>query len=104
MLALALMLATDAVNRQVLELVIMALPALGVGIALGLLLFGRVPDAGFRRAVLVLLLATSAGLVAKPTPARNSASQNAEPLRTTVPSASASSGEEPFTCFSGSRC
>ena len=71
-LALTLMFATGVVSGEVFALVVMALPALAVGITAGLLLFGRVPDAGFRRAVLILLLATSAGLIARPSPARTS--------------------------------
>jgi uncharacterized membrane protein YfcA len=48
-------------NETVGRLVTLALPALAVGIAVGLVLFGRVPDAGFRRAVLMLLLVTGIG-------------------------------------------
>jgi uncharacterized membrane protein YfcA len=61
LLAVALLAASGAVTLAVLGLVLMALPALAAGIVLGLALFGRVPDAGFRRVVLILLLATGAG-------------------------------------------
>jgi uncharacterized membrane protein YfcA len=60
------LLATGAVDGKAFALLAMALPSLAVGVAIGLMLFGRVPEAGFRRAVLILLLATSAGLIVKP--------------------------------------
>jgi len=64
-LALCLMAASGALQWRVVELAVTALPALAAGIMIGLFLFGRVPDVGFRRVVLVLLLATSAGIIAK---------------------------------------
>jgi uncharacterized protein len=66
LLALTLMVATGAVTEKVLSVVTYALPALGAGIAVGLALFGRVPEVGFRRAVLFLLLATGGALAARP--------------------------------------
>ena len=66
LLAFTLMVASGAVNEKVVRVVIWALPALGAGIAVGLALFGRVPDVGFRRAVLFLLLATGVALAAGP--------------------------------------
>src|SRR5688572_22221626 len=54
--SLAVMAAQGGLGPEVTELVVRAVPALGVGIGVGLILFGRVPDAGFRRVVLLLLL------------------------------------------------
>ena len=64
-LALLLMGMNGHLNGEVAELVIKAMPALALGIAAGLFLFGRVPEAGFRRAVLMLLLATGLALAGK---------------------------------------
>jgi uncharacterized membrane protein YfcA len=61
LLALAMLAATGGIDRTTLGLAANALPTLVAGTVLGLLLFRRVPDAGFRRAVLVTLLVTGAG-------------------------------------------
>ena len=66
MLALMLMGLHGDINAPVIGLVTLALPAIAIGVAAGLVLFGRVPDAGFRRAVLGLLLATGLALAAQP--------------------------------------
>ncbi len=57
-LALALFLAHGDIGQEVVDDLLLALPALAAGVMVGLVLFGRVPDAQFRRAVLVLLLVT----------------------------------------------
>jgi uncharacterized protein len=66
LLALTLMAIHGDISGEVAGLVTRALPALGAGVMVGLLLFGRMPDAGFRRAVLLLLLATGFALAAQP--------------------------------------
>jgi uncharacterized membrane protein YfcA len=81
LLALALLVATGSVGEDALALVAMSLPAVAAGITIGLLLFGRVPDAAFRRAVLIVLLATSAGLIAKPGAARTTDAQTLDQQR-----------------------
>ena len=65
-LALTLMVLHGDIDAGIGDLVVTALPGLVVGVAAGLLLYGRVPDAGFRRAVLFLLLTTGLGLAARP--------------------------------------
>jgi uncharacterized protein len=103
-LALTLMVATGAVDREVVGLVAMAVPALAAGIAIGLMLFGRVPDAGFRRAVLILLLVTSAGLMVRPSPVRTSEARTvSEPFSAIVPTVTESGGAR-LAYFSESRC
>jgi hypothetical protein len=59
--ALAVMAASGGLDRAVLGLAATSLPALAAGTAVGLTLFGRMPDALFRRAVLVLLALAGAG-------------------------------------------
>ena len=105
-LALALMFITGAINGEVIKLVILALPALAAGVAIGLLLFGRVPDAGFRRAVLVLLLVTSAGLVAKPHPAQTSdlSYVHRDGGGPTIPISAEATGLRQLACGLESRC
>ena len=61
MLALAILGINGEIGTTVLWHVATALPALALGTVVGLALFGRVPDAGFRRMVLVVLLATGLG-------------------------------------------
>jgi uncharacterized membrane protein YfcA len=58
--ALTVMALSGDIDRATIGLAATALPALAAGTFIGLLLFGRLPDAGFRRAVLVVLLFTGA--------------------------------------------
>jgi uncharacterized protein len=61
--AISLFAARGDVNMEVLSTLLVALPALVAGVTVGLLLFGRVPEARFRQVVLVLLLVTGLGLL-----------------------------------------
>jgi uncharacterized membrane protein YfcA len=56
--AMSIMIATGGLPAELGLHVALALPALGLGTLIGLALFGRVRETGFRRAVLVLLLVT----------------------------------------------
>lgn len=58
-LALGVMALSGRISGEVLLLVSHALPGLGAGCAVGFILFGLVPHAVFRRAVLAILLVTS---------------------------------------------
>lgn len=80
-LALVMMGLHGKLNAQVGELVLMALPGLAAGVVMGLVLFGRVPDAGFRRVVLVLLLATGLGLAGKASAKSASTPSSSEPTQ-----------------------
>ena len=60
--ALALMLSQSALPSKIMFDVIVCLPALAVGTALGITLFYRVNDMGFRRAVLGVLFASGLAL------------------------------------------
>ena len=55
--------ATHAVTADVLKLFVLGLPVLLVGTWLGLKLYGRLDEAGFRKVVLALLLVSGAALV-----------------------------------------
>ena len=74
-LALTLMTIRGDIDGNVAGLVTMTLPALALGVAVGLVLFGRVPDAGFRRVVLLLLFATGLALAARPNSGTATAAQ-----------------------------
>jgi uncharacterized membrane protein YfcA len=63
-LALALMAVNGDIDSRTAELVGASLPALALGVVAGLKLFGSVSEASFRRAVLLLLLATGLALAA----------------------------------------
>lgn len=65
-LSTGLMAATGLIGWEVLRLLALCLPALATGGTLGLALFGRAPAAGFRRAVLLILLGTSLLTIAHP--------------------------------------
>jgi uncharacterized membrane protein YfcA len=54
--ALALLLSRDDLSAKALMGLTVSLPALAAGTALGVALFGKVNDAGFRRVVLAILL------------------------------------------------
>lgn len=54
-----------AATPGILRLVVLGLPVVFAGTWLGLRLYGKVNEAGFRRLVLVLLLASGVGLVAR---------------------------------------
>lgn len=58
LLAMAVMIATGRLPADLGLHVALALPALGIGTLIGVVLFGRVRETGFRRAVLLLLLIT----------------------------------------------
>lgn len=64
LLALAMLAINGEIQAAVGWHVLAALPALALGAVVGLALFGRMPNAGFRRTVLLLLLATGLGGVA----------------------------------------
>ena len=64
--SLAAMALHGDLGADVTQIVLRSLPALGLGVAVGLVLFGRVPDASFRRVVLMLLLATGLALAVQP--------------------------------------
>lgn len=76
-LALALMAVNGDIDARTAELVGASLPALVLGIVAGSKLFGSVSEASFRRAVLLLLLAT--GLVLAAHSPRGVAASNASP-------------------------
>lgn len=59
--ALTVMAATSNIDGATIALAAEALPALAAGTIVGLMLFRRVPDAGFRRVVLVVLMVSGAG-------------------------------------------
>jgi len=61
-LALALLLARHSLPMAVLEHAAFGLPALAAGTAVGLVLFGRINDAFFRRIVLAVLFVAGVGL------------------------------------------
>lgn len=61
---LALLATTGHVNTEVMLNVALSVPALLLGLCVGLALLGRVPDGSFRRAVLLLLLATGVSAAA----------------------------------------
>jgi uncharacterized membrane protein YfcA len=61
--AISLFAARGDVNMEVLSTLLVVLPALLAGVIVGLLLFGRVPEARFRQVVLVLLFVTGLGLL-----------------------------------------
>lgn len=63
-LALSLFLAHGDIGGEVVTHLVFALPALAAGIVIGLMMFGRVPDAQFRRVVLILLLVTGVAMAA----------------------------------------
>jgi uncharacterized protein len=69
-LALVVMAVQGQIDGGVARLVTLALPGLALGIVVGLVLFGRVPDAGFRQVVLLLLLGTGLALAARPSRGR----------------------------------
>ena len=54
-----------SISRATIELFLLGLPVLLAGTWLGLRLYGRLDPAGFRRIVLVLLLASGLGLIAE---------------------------------------
>lgn len=68
-LSLALMALGGDIDPRAVHLVVGALPGLAIGVVAGLALFGRAPEAAFRRVVLLLLLATGLALAARPQPA-----------------------------------
>jgi len=51
------------VSRETVQLFLVGLPALLVGSWVGLKLYGRLDEAGFRMAVLIVLLASGAALI-----------------------------------------
>ena len=55
--------AKGAITADIVKLFLIGLPALLAGTWLGLRLFGRLNEAGFRKVVLVLLLASGIALV-----------------------------------------
>jgi uncharacterized membrane protein YfcA len=55
--------ASGAVNADTVRLFVIGLPILLAGTWLGLKLYGRVDDAGFRKIVLAVLLASGLGLI-----------------------------------------
>jgi uncharacterized membrane protein YfcA len=55
--------ASGTLSVETVRLFLMGLPALLIGTWLGLRLFGHLNEAGFRKAVLLLLLASGATLV-----------------------------------------
>lgn len=61
LLSLVMMAASGDIKVDTIALAAKAIPALAAGTIIGLLLFRRVPDVGFRRAVLLVLLLTGAG-------------------------------------------
>ena len=61
-LAITLFFVHGDIGDEVIGGLLLATPALAAGVAVGLLLFGRVPDARFRQAVLGLLLITGIAL------------------------------------------
>ena len=62
-LALAVLLARHNFSAAMLWELAICLPALAAGTALGILMFGRVNDALFRRVVLAVLFFSGLGLV-----------------------------------------
>lgn len=64
--ALTLLWISGEIEARVVGLVAAAIPALCAGTVVGLMLFGRAPDAMFRRVVLMLLLVTGFGLASRP--------------------------------------
>jgi uncharacterized membrane protein YfcA len=63
-LALSLFVAHGDIGREVVIHLVFALPALIAGIVIGLVMFGRVPEAQFRRVLLVLLFVTGVAMAA----------------------------------------
>ena len=63
--AVATLLSAGSLDAQVLRLTAAAVPAVLLGTALGVSLFGKLNEANFRRAVLVLLLASGCAMAAK---------------------------------------
>jgi hypothetical protein len=61
--ALALMLSRDGLATKVLIDLSFSLPALAAGTAVGVIMFGRVNDALFRRIVLVVLFVAGLALL-----------------------------------------
>jgi uncharacterized membrane protein YfcA len=61
--ALALMLSHDSLTARAVNNLMFSLPALGAGAALGVILFRRIGDAGFRHVVLAVLLFAGLALV-----------------------------------------
>jgi len=68
-LAVALFAGNGAIDWAVTRDLVLTLPALGAGIIVGLTLFGRVPDARFRQAILAMLLITGVAMVRPTIPA-----------------------------------
>jgi uncharacterized membrane protein YfcA len=95
MLALVLMGLHGDIDGHVVGLVTLALPALATGVAAGLVLFGRAPDAGFRRAVLALLLVTGLVLAAQPKPSTAADSGRSSTSASTVASVSSEDAFDP---------
>ena len=52
-----------AYSLETMKLYVLVLPALGAGLWCGLRLYGKLDDAGFRRVILILLLASGCSLV-----------------------------------------
>lgn len=67
-LAIGLFAFSGDINGEVLRDLASALPALGAGVAIGLVLFGRVPDVRFRQVVLLMLLFTGVAMMRPATP------------------------------------
>jgi uncharacterized membrane protein YfcA len=57
--------AVGAVNAETLKLFLLGVPFAFAGTWLGLRLYGRVDEAGFRRIVLVMLLASGVSLIVR---------------------------------------
>jgi uncharacterized protein len=62
-LAIGLFAVSGDIDGEVVNHLVQALPALGAGVAVGLILFGRVPDARFRQVVLAMLLITGVAML-----------------------------------------
>jgi uncharacterized membrane protein YfcA len=58
--------ASGAASASTLKLFLIGLPFLLAGTWLGLKLYGRLDEAGFRRVVLILLLVSGAALMVEP--------------------------------------